>query len=358
MSSDVVLKEPGRFISAVPAMLGFVPEQSLVIAALRHASDCLLEVLFVTRLDMPPAGQYSPLLDRITEICRRSDVVAALALIVDDRAVPERRYRRLVNAVRQRLTESGVVLAAAWSVPRIEEAAVWRNVESPQSHGLLPDPSSSQLAALQVFDGRVLRSSRGELADSLTVDKVLRNQVSAHLPQVVSDAQRRLARAIQINNPDAFTRMTLWQLMSAIAQLNYKPAIPPRTIAEVAVALRHKTVRDIMFGVAGGVHARTAEHLWGVLTRALPDPDRAEAATLLAFNAYRRGDGTLAGVALDQALAADPEHRMAVLLDVALQTAMAPSRLNRLVNTGIEAAADLRIDIGATATDSGLEVAR
>lgn len=358
MSSDVVLKEPGQFIAAVPAMLGFVPEQSLVIAALRHTSEFPLNVLFVARLDMPSAGHCSPLPQRITETCRRSDVVAVLVVIVDDRAVPDHRHRTLVDTLRQKLTESDVVLAGAWSVPRIEEAAVWRNVESPQSHGLLPDPSSSQLAALQVFDGRLLRSSRGELADSLTVDEVLRDQVSAHLPQVVSDAQRRLARAIQINNPDAFTRMTLWQLISVIAQLHYKPAIPPRTIAEAAVALRHKTVRDIMFGVAGGVHARAAEHLWGVLTRALPDPDRAEAATLLAFNAYRRGDGALAGVALDQALVVDPGHRMAILLDIAFQTAMEPSRLNRLVNAGIEAAAELRVDIGIAATDSGMEVVR
>lgn len=49
---------------------------------------------------------------------------------------------------------------------------------------------------------------------------------------------------------------------------------------------------------------------------------------------------------------------MAVLLDIGLQTAMDPARLNRLVNSGLEAATDLRIDIGSAASDSGMEVAR
>lgn len=44
---------------------------------------------------------------------------------------------------------------------------------------------------------------------------------------------------------------------------------------------------------------------------------------------------------------------MAALLDTALQAAMPPDRLNQLVRCGVETAAELRIDIGAAATDSG-----
>lgn len=358
MSSEAVLEEPGQFIAAVPAMLGFVPERSLVVAVLRQGPDHTHDVHVVARLDLPPVGQYSQIPQRIMGVCRHSGVVAALVVVVDDRAYRADGHRRLVDALRQGLATCDVVLAGAWAVSRIGDAARWWNIESPESHGLLPDPSASQVAAQHVFDGRVLRSSRGELAASIAVDKVMREQVSAHLPDAVSDAQRRLARAIQINNPDAYTRMALWRVMSAITQVCDRVKIPARTIAEIAVALRDTAVRDIMFGVAGGAHAQAAEYLWDVLTRTLPDPDRAEAATLLAFSAYLRGDGALAGIALEQALTADPEHRMAVLLDAALQTAMAPSRLNRLVDSGIEAAADLRIDIGTATADSGMEVVR
>ncbi|WP_405132918.1 DUF4192 domain-containing protein [Nocardia sp. NBC_01388] len=366
-SSEIVLKEPGHFIAAVPAMLGFVPERSLVVALLRQAPDRTHEVQLVARLDLPTAGDdYAQLPHRIADVCGRSGVVAALAVIVDDRTSRpgEGRdggaadHRPLVDALQDRLAGCDVVLAGAWGVSRIGDTAEWWNIELPQCHGLVPDPSASQVAATRVFDGLALRSSREELADSIAVDEAIREQVSAALPIAVAEAHRRFVRAIEINNPDAYSRMALWQVMSVITQARDLVEISPRTIAEVAVALRDPAVRDVMFGVGGGTHARAAEDLWGVLTRALPDPDRAESAMLLGFSAYLRGDGVLAGIALEQALASDPEHRMAVLLDIGLQTAMPPARLDKLVRAGIEAAAELRIDIGIAATDSGMEVLR
>ncbi|WP_405136689.1 DUF4192 domain-containing protein [Nocardia sp. NBC_01388] len=364
--SDIVLENPGQFIAAVPAMLGFVPERSLVVALLRQEPDRTHEVQLVARLDLPTAAdQYSQLPQRIANVCGRSGAIAALAVIVDDRTSrPGGRdagaadHRPLVDALQQRLAGCDAVLAGAWGVSRIGDTAEWWNIESPGSHGLQPDPSASQVAATRVFEGLALRSSREQLADSITVDEAIREQVAAALPAVVAEAQRRLARAIEINNPDAYSRMALWQVMSVITQAGDLVDITPNAIAEVAVALRDTAVRDAMFGVAGGTHARAAEDLWGVLTRALPDPDRAESSMLLGFSAYLRGDGVLAGIALEQALACDPDHRMTVLLDIGLQTAMPPARLNKLVRAGIEAAAELRVDIGIATTDSGMEVLR
>ena len=75
-----------------------------------------------------------------------------------------------------------------------------------------------------------------------------------------------------------------------------------------------------------------------------PDPERAAAArsvlehavshatrgrhapglTLLAVLAWWEGDGARAGVLLDRALAADPAHRLALLVDEALRAGMPP----------------------------------
>lgn len=366
-SPEISLKNPGQFISAVPAMLGFVPKHSLVVVLLRSALPGEPhEVHVAVRLDLPPAEHHSRLAQTVADVCSRSGAVAALAVIVDERITRARgdhgpgaaAPRVLIDALRRDLAGCGVELAGAWAVPCVARGVEWRSVDVPDSRGILPDPSASPVAVKHVYDGRVLHSSREELVDSIAVDSALREEVSAVFPDVVAEAQRRLLCAIRINNPDAYTRMMLWRLMSAIARAGEAAPIPARTIAEGAVALRDTDVRDVMFGVAGGVHAHAAEHLWGVLTRALPDPDRAEAATLLAFHAYLRGDGALAGIALEQALASDPEHRMARLFDIALQTAMEPARLRRLVDAGVEAAADLRIDIGSAATDSVTEVVR
>ena len=46
-----------------------------------------------------------------------------------------------------------------------------------------------------------------------------------------------------------------------------------------------------------------------LLARTLPDPWRIEALVLLAFSAYARGDGPLAGVSLEAALRSDPDQK-------------------------------------------------
>ncbi|MBL1080214.1 DUF4192 family protein [Nocardia sp. 2] len=85
-SSEVLLKEPGQFIAAVPALLGFVPRRSLVVVVLRQAQpDTPHEVHVAVRLDLPTADRYSHLTERVVQICRRADAVAALAVVIDDR---------------------------------------------------------------------------------------------------------------------------------------------------------------------------------------------------------------------------------------------------------------------------------
>ncbi|WP_051183209.1 DUF4192 family protein [Nocardia vinacea] len=90
-----------------------------------------------------------------------------------------------------------------------------------------------------------------------------------------------------------------------------------------------------------------AENLWVALTQALSGSDRADAATLLGYGAYIRGDGPLAGVALQAALDADPAHSMAILLETSLRTGMRPDTLRRLAYCGLGIAADLGIDLGS-----------
>jgi hypothetical protein len=72
-------------------------------------------------------------------------------------------------------------------------------------------------------------------------------------------------------------------------------------------------------------------------------PWRAEALVLLAFSAYVRGDGPLAGVALEAALCGDPTHRMAGMLDTALQTGMRPEQIRELAATGYRLADQLGV---------------
>lgn len=79
------------------------------------------------------------------------------------------------------------------------------------------------------------------------------------------------------------------------------------------------------------------------LARILPVPYRTEALVLVAFFAYARGDGPLAGVSLDAALRNDPTHRMASMLDQALQSGLRPERIRELALTGYRLAEQLGV---------------
>ena len=114
-------------------------------------------------------------------------------------------------------------------------------------------------------------------------------------------------------------------------------------LAEVACALTDVAVRDTLYALAVGADAAAAESLWAALSRVLPDPWRAEALTLLAFSAYARGDGPLAGISLEAALRSDPGHRMAGMLDTALQSGMRPEQIRELAGTGFRLAARLGV---------------
>lgn len=353
------LREPGDLIAAVPAMLGFMPARSLVVTVLRADPESpeAAAVEVVTSMDLDNRGRSAIglLVERVAGICVRHRAVAALALVIDDRAteptgrdagVRARTHGDLVAALEHRLDADAVPLAGAWAVQAIGPELPWWTLSGPWSRGLQHDPATSMVTLRHVLDGRPVRRSRRELTDLLAVDPGARDATAAALEIAAAAAARRLAGLVQHGDPRVRLRLELCRVLRYLERVEAGVRLTPVELADLAVALRDPALRDIMFGLAPGSHADGAEALWTQLARALPDPDRAEAAALLGYCAYTRGDGPLAGVALDAALTADPQHRMANLLELGLQTGMPPERLRRLADSGRETAADLGVRLG------------
>jgi hypothetical protein len=85
-------------------------------------------------------------------------------------------------------------------------------------------------------------------------------------------------------------------------------------------------------------HAEAHLRLWTDVTRRAQPGYVAAPASLLAFVAWQSGDGALANVALDRALADEPRYSMAQLLRQVI-TAGTPPSLARLPMTPEEVAA-------------------
>jgi Domain of unknown function (DUF4192) len=100
----------------------------------------------------------------------------------------------------------------------------------------------------------------------------------------------------------------------------------PDGFARLLVGLVNLAVRDDAWARMVPEHREAHLRLWADLVRRATGPWLPAPAALLAFTAWQAGDGTLANVALDRALAADPDYSMAVLLREILAAGVPPSQ--------------------------------
>jgi len=96
--------------------------------------------------------------------------------------------------------------------------------------------------------------------------------------------------------------------------------------AQLVVSLVHLPVRDDAWARMVPEHREAHLRLWADIVRRASGPWLPAPASLLAFTAWQSGDGTLANVALDRALAADPDYSMARLLRDILAAGVPPSQ--------------------------------
>ena len=138
-------------------------------------------------------------------------------------------------------------------------------------------------------------------------------------------------------------RRELEMVLSAVAGCDGGQEPDEAELAVLALAISVPAIRDALLALMTGDAAAGAERLWMLMARRLPDAGRAEAAALCAVSAYARGDGPFAGICLEAAMAANPEHRLAHLLREALDQGMHPDRIRKLAEVGRDCAADLGV---------------
>ena len=112
----------------------------------------------------------------------------------------------------------------------------------------------------------------------------------------------------------------------------------PDEFARLAVALTSLRIRDDAWARMDPAHRAAHLRLWTDVTRRARPGYVAAPASLLAFTAWQAGDGALANLALDRALADQPDYSMALLLRDALDACLPPAAA-RLPMTPEEVAA-------------------
>jgi hypothetical protein len=311
------LSDPSDLIAAVPHLLGFHPRNSVVLLALHGRSLGL-----TLRADLVENDQAAVLAEQLLPPIARQRPTGVALVVIGDAGAPDGDlpHRALVDALDDVLTGAGLPMVhAAWTAETVR-GAPWRCYDDPLCAGAVADPTTSPLAAATVAAGAVTFGSREEMAELVAAEdpaalqrrSVLLAAADAEHPMSARLVAQRLARLKELHRTAA-----------AAGDL----ALSDSTVAEVASALCDHRVRDACLPWCTGPGAAAAERLWLSLVRATPAPERAEPAALLALAVYLRGDGALAGVALDVALDACPHHSLSGLLRAALDGGLPPELL-------------------------------
>lgn len=313
---------PNSLIPALPFILGFRPEHSLVVVTI--ADEALGAVM---RVDLD--GDTAADTGRLAVAAAGQGADGAIVVIVDPHG-EDRSHTERIDALTDALTIRGVRLLGAFVVDNITAGGRWHCPDGCGAGGMLDDPTTSVLAAAAVLDGRRVYATRDEMQTQVAQDSRKAEKVRA-----------AMAVASTPSNP----RAAVDDVIAAARAIAEGKAPGDDQLASIAGALVDKQVRDMLLAFALTYDNGVAEAFWAMLARSLPAPSRVEALTLLAVYAYIRGDSVMAGIALTAALEEDAAHVLASMLDAALESGMQPQQIRHLAELGYQLAREEGVDL-------------
>jgi hypothetical protein len=259
------------------------------------------------------------------------DDVALAAGPVPAPPAPELPHRGLVHEAVLAFDSAGVPVREALLV----RAGRWWSYDCPREccapgSGTPLPAGTSQLAAAAALTGRVVEADRAALVRRIAPVGFLAAEGMARACDEVGDD---LARRTAQQGWDVVAEEAWAAVLAAVeaAGPGSVERLADRQVARLAWALRDVDVRDRALALALGPSAAAAEVVWTEVTRRAPAPLDAAPATLLAVTAWVRGDGALANVALERALASQPSYTFAVLLRSALDACLRPAEVRQLI---------------------------
>jgi Domain of unknown function (DUF4192) len=323
----VRISSPQTLLAAIPGLLTFQPADSIVVLGTGQPGA---EVELTLRYDLPdpsaPRAAAALAAGVLNILAVQHITAAAVVGYGADGAVSP-----VAAALRFRAAEAGITLT---DVLRAEDGRYWSYVCADPAccppEGTPFNVADHPIARAFAASGRRVLASRQELAATIApADGERAAATRLAVKQVEAQVTARITRTTPFRHRIARRRLVaaVGQPMVADAVRRYRAGQPigPEPAAWLAVALLELRVRDDAW--ARMLPEYNAEHtrLWTDLTRLAPPGYVAAPASLLAFVAWQAGDGALANIALDRALADDKRYSMARLLRRALDSGAPPS---------------------------------
>jgi Domain of unknown function (DUF4192) len=340
----VRISSPAGLLAVVPYLLGFHPSRSLVVIGLGPLGR-QVKVGFRYDLPDPPDPQLA------RDIGAHAIAVLAGQQLTGAVAIgygPGPLVTPVADTLLDQLPAAGIEL---WEALRVEDGRYWSyvctNPACCPADGVPFDETAHPAAVTMTVAGQVVLPDREALAATLA------RPTGQRAKSIHAAARRAEDRARQLRTSagrQAARRLLTNQGRSAVQEAirTYRDGgtiASDDQIAWLALTLASLPVRDDAWARMDPAHTGAHRRLWTDVTRRAPDPYLPAPASLLAFTAWQSGDGALANIALDRALAADPGYSMALLLREILAAGVPPSQA-RLPMTPDEVAASYATSLG------------
>lgn len=332
---------PASLLAVIPGLLGFHPARSLVVVGAGPPRG-RIEVAFRYDLPEPPdRGAATRIASHAAGILARQQLTLAVVVGYG----PGTMVTPVADALVGELRRAGITLH---DMLRVDNGRYWSySCQDPHccpAEGVPFDPASHPTAGAMAAAGSKALRDRAALAATIAP---LGGLVGESMRQAAHRAERRAA-GLRRAGPDpgrfggSAERVIdagLRAVKEAVAEYRRGGRLAGYDeIARLAVSLADLRVRDDAWARMLPEHAAAHLRLWTDVVRHAPARYVPAPASLLAFTAWQAGNGALANLAAERALAADPGYSMALLLLDAVGAGVPPSAA-RLPMTPDEVAA-------------------
>jgi hypothetical protein len=332
---------PVSLLAVVPHLLGFMPGRSLVVIGTEQPKG---QVKLALRYDLPDP----PAAETIREITEHAAEVLAAQRVEDVLVIgygPAALVAPLADEFRRATAVYGLALG---EILRVQDQRYWSYLCAkpdccpPEGtpFDLLADPAWATMSGA----GHPVLSSRDDLAKTVAaLDGAAGEATRRATQRAEAKASTLIARVTRTGRRGQARRLIAAAGISSVAAAlaTYRRGqriTNADQMAWLTIVLRDLRVRDDAWARMDPKYREPYGRMWTDVTRAARPGYVAAPACLLAFAAWQDGNGALANVALDRAIADQPGYTMAELLRQVIDGGVPPSAA-RLPMTPEEVAA-------------------
>ncbi len=313
------------FLAIVPHLLGFHPARSMVVVGVDARRG---RVLLAFRYDLPDppdaAGSREITRHAVGVLAKRRIRMAIVAGYGPGPLVTP-----VAEALQAGLSDRGIALR---DLLRVEDGRYWSFLcQDPRccpAEGVPFDAAAHPAGAALAAAGMPACPDRAALARSLAP---LSGPDAESMARATERALRRVGELLTSapSTADGLRRVVdegRAAVCEAIAAYRAGARITDHDrLAWLTVTVADLRVRDDAWARMEPGFRAAHRRLWTDLVRHAVRPYVPAPASLLAFTAWQSGEGALANIAIERALAADPKYSMARLLGQALDAGLPPS---------------------------------